>query len=103
MTHLDLDQVDWLHEPWLSCELRGIDDSACRGDDLPAPSVDGIRMQRHIMDVETYPPHVLLTQDTLRKRVFFSGGVVFWFSELVSGGGVLWFSEPVSGGGVLWI
>ena len=67
-THLDLHQVDWLHESVLGGELAGQQDSAGGGNDLATTTVDGICVQRHIMDVKADSSHVLLTQRTLQEE-----------------------------------
>lgn len=64
-THLDLHQVHGLHERWLGSELACIQDSACCGNDLAAAAVDGVRVQRHVVNVKANSSHVLLTKDPL--------------------------------------
>lgn len=60
-SYLDLHKVNGLHKPGLGSQHAGVEAAPGRGDDLAAPAVDGISVQRHIVDVEAHSPHVLLT------------------------------------------
>merc|ERR1719430_149891 len=62
---LDFHKVDWLHQPGLGSEHGGVEHSSGSGDDLTSTSVDGIRMQGHVVDVESDGSQVFVTQHTL--------------------------------------
>ena len=62
---LDLDQVDWLHEYWLSGELSGVHDSPGGWDDLSSSSVDGIGVKHDILNLKGDSSHVLLSERTV--------------------------------------
>lgn len=66
-SHLDLHQVDGLHESGLGRELAGVQNPAGRGDDLAAAAVDGVRVEGDVVDVEADGTHVLLAEHTLRR------------------------------------
>lgn len=66
-SHLNLHQVDGLHESGLGCELTGVQNPAGRGNDLATAAVDGVCVECDVMDVETDGTHVLLAQHTLRR------------------------------------
>lgn len=66
--YLYFHQVDRLHEPWLSGELAGIQDPTGCGNDLSSTTVDGVRVQCHVMNVKANCAHVLLTQSTLQEE-----------------------------------
>lgn len=68
LPYLDLHKIDGLHEPGLGSQHTGIEAAPGSGDDLATPTVDGIGMQRHIMDIKAYTPHVLLTQCPLQGK-----------------------------------
>lgn len=42
-------------------------DSACCGNDLATAAVDGVSVQRHVVNVEANSAHVLLTEDPLQN------------------------------------
>lgn len=65
-THLDLHEVNWFQEAWLSSEHAGIEHSPSSGDDLAPTTMDGVSVESHVMDVEPYSPHILLAQWTLQ-------------------------------------
>ena len=64
-SHLYLHQVDRLHEARLSGQHAGIKDTTCGGDDLATSAMDGVSVERHVVDVETDGTQVLFTQNTL--------------------------------------
>lgn len=66
--HLNLHQVDGLHESGLGCDLAGVQNPAGRGDDLATAAMDGVRVEGHVVDVEADGTHVLLAQHTLRRE-----------------------------------
>jgi hypothetical protein len=66
--HLDLAEVDGLQQARLGGEGRGVEDPTSGGDDLTAAAVDGISVQRHVVDVEAHAAHVLVTQHTLQDN-----------------------------------
>lgn len=68
VSHLNLHQVDGLHEPGLGRELTGVQNPAGRGNDLATAAVDGVCVEGHVMDVETDTTHVLLAQHTLSRE-----------------------------------
>ena len=51
---LDLHKIDGLHEPGL--QHTGIQAAPSCGDDLATPTVDGISVQHHIMDIKAHAP-----------------------------------------------
>ena len=57
--------VDWLHEPGLSCEAAGVEDTARGGNDLPTTAVNSVGMECHVIQIEADIAHILVTQDTL--------------------------------------
>ena len=59
---LDLHKVDGLCEPGLGGQHTGVQAVPGHGDDLAAPTEDGISVQRHIMNVKAHTLHVLLAQ-----------------------------------------
>lgn len=67
-TYLYLHQVYRLHESWLSSELAGVQDPTSCGNNLASTTVDGVSVQRHIMNVEANSPHILLTESTLQDE-----------------------------------
>mmetsp|Transcript_34805 Transcript_34805/g.25142 ORF Transcript_34805/g.25142 Transcript_34805/m.25142 type:complete len:810 (-) Transcript_34805:10-2439(-) len=62
---LDLDQEHGLHELGRRDHLRGVHDAARRRDDLASASVDGVRVHRHVEDLEADAAHVLLADHAL--------------------------------------
>ena len=66
-THLDLHLVDGLQDPGLGRQLAGVQAPPGRGDDLSAATMDGVGVERHVVDVKADGAHVLLTQDTLKR------------------------------------
>lgn len=68
LTYLDFHKVDGLHEPGLGSQHTGIQAAPGCGDDLATSTVDSISMQCHIVDIEAYAPHVLLTQCPLHRE-----------------------------------
>lgn len=51
---LDFTEENWLHEPWLGCKLTGINDPPSRWNDLATSSVNGVRYQLGIHDVDSH-------------------------------------------------
>merc|ERR1711990_1420176 len=49
---LNLDHEDWLHEAWLGSHHGSEEDAARGGDDLSAATVNGVRVQRHVVNVD---------------------------------------------------
>lgn len=66
---LDLHQVHWFQQSWLSREDGRVQASSGSGDDLSAAPVDGIRVQGHVMNVEPDSTQILVTQNGLNKRL----------------------------------
>ncbi len=64
-THLNLAEVDWLQDPRLRREHAGIENPAGGGDDLTTASVDGVRVEGHVVNVEPHSSQVLFTEYTL--------------------------------------
>ena len=63
---LDLNLVDRLHEPGLSCESAGVQDPPGGGNDLAATTVDGVSVESNIVQVEADTAHVFIAQDSLK-------------------------------------
>ena len=66
-THLYFHKVHGLHEAWFSREDTGIEHTSCGWYDLSSPTVDGVCVQRHIVDVEPDCSCILLAQCTLGR------------------------------------
>ena len=66
--HLDLNEINRLHEPRSCSQHTGIEHTTCCRDDLATPPVDSVSMEGDIMDVEPYSSQVLLTQHSLMKK-----------------------------------
>ena len=64
--------VDGLHQPWLSSENTGVQDTSSRGDDLAATTMDGISMQSYVIKIEPDSSHVLVTENSLETHKMFS-------------------------------
>ena len=64
--NLNFTLIHWLHQPGLSGDNGGVQNPPGSGDDLPAPPVDGVRVQRHIIQIETARTQVLVTQNSLK-------------------------------------
>lgn len=62
---LNLHKVDRLNKPGLGGQPPIIKAALGSGDDLAAPTVDGICMQGHIMDIEVHATHVFIAQSPL--------------------------------------
>ena len=70
-TDLNLDEVDWLLDTGGGRQHAGVQNATCGRDDLASSSVDGVGVERDVVDVEPYSTNVLLTQYSLdeeRKR-----------------------------------
>ena len=63
--------IDGLQEPGLGCESAAIEDTPAGGDNLTATAMDGVSVQRHIIQIEANVAHVLVTQDTLVIREYY--------------------------------
>ena len=63
---LNLNLVDRLHEPWLCREGAGVQDPPGGGDDLAATTVDGVSVQRNVVQIEADTAHVFVAQDSLK-------------------------------------
>ena len=79
--------VDGLHQPWLSSENTGVQDTSSRGDDLATTAMDGISMKSYVIKIEPDSSHVLVAENSLEthKIVNFSNqGLVLqgWFELL---------------------
>ena len=57
---LDLNQEDWLLEPWRGGKLAGIEVSSSGRDNLTTSSMDGIIVERNIMNVDSDTSPVLI-------------------------------------------
>lgn len=66
--HLNLDEIDWLHESGRSGENASVQAPPGGGNDLAASPVDGISVQSNVIDVEANATHVLVAEDTLKDR-----------------------------------
>merc|ERR550525_915971 len=62
---LNFNKVDWLHQPWFSREHGGVEHSPGGGDNLTSASVDGVRVQGDVVDVEPDCSQVFVTHHTL--------------------------------------
>ena len=69
ISHLDLDQVDGLHEPGRGGERARVEAPPGGGDDLSAAPVDGVGVQGHVVDVEADAAHVLVAEHTLGEEI----------------------------------
>ena len=69
LSHLDLNKVDWLHEPRCSGECARVQAPPGGGDDLSASPVDGVGVQGHVVDVEADAAHVLVAEHTLGEEI----------------------------------
>ena len=67
--YLNFHLVYWLLKSGFRRQLTCIKDSPGCRDDLTATSMDSIRVQRDVMDVETDTTQVLLTQYTLKQSI----------------------------------
>ena len=72
-TDLDLNQVDRLHEPGGSGQVASVENSASRRDDLSTAAMDGVGVERDVVDVEPDAAHVLVAQGSLKESFFSSG------------------------------
>merc|ERR1712038_335445 len=62
---LDLDLVDGLHQPGLSSENTGIQDTSSRGDDLATTAMDGISVESYVIKIEPDSSDVLVAESSL--------------------------------------
>ena len=62
---LNLNLVDWLHEPGLCSEGAGIQHPPGGGDDLAATTMDGVSMESNIVKIEADTAHVFVAQNSL--------------------------------------
>ena len=60
--------VDGLHQPWLSSENTGVQDTSSRGDDLAATTMDGVSVQGNVIQIEPDSSHVLVTENSLETH-----------------------------------
>ena len=65
---LNLDLVDWLHEPGLCRDAARVQHPPGGGYDLPATPVDGVSVQGNIVDVEADAPHVFVAENSLKSQ-----------------------------------
>lgn len=57
---LDFNQEDWLLEFWAGCELASVEISSGSRDNLTTSSMDGIIVERNIMNVDSDTSPVLI-------------------------------------------
>ena len=67
-TDLNFDEVDWLQDTRGGCQHAGIEDATCGRNDLASSSVDGVGMERDVVDVEPDSANVLLTHYSLDEE-----------------------------------
>ncbi|KAG8131283.1 hypothetical protein E2320_017882 [Naja naja] len=66
--YLNLNKIDGFHQTRLGSQGRSIQDPPGSRDDLSSPTMDGISMESHILNVKTDPSHVLFAQNALRPK-----------------------------------
>lgn len=97
--HLDLDVEDGLHDTRLGKHGGGVQDTTSSGDDLATTTVDGIRVQGNIKDVEADSTHGLLSNGTLTGGPLEAGNDgVLDLIEVLDGLGLV--NQQVGTGGV---
>ena len=62
---LNFAKVDGLQELRFGSKNGGVGDTSGCGDDLATSSVDGVRVQRHVVDIYSDSSHLLIAQHTL--------------------------------------
>ena len=60
--------VDGLHQPRLSSENTGVQDTSSRGDDLATTAMDGISVESYVIKIEPDSSHVLVTENSLETH-----------------------------------
>ena len=63
--NLDFDQVDRLHHSGSGSEMASVEGTASRGDDLTTTTMNGVGVERHVIDIKSNPAHVLIAQSAL--------------------------------------
>ena len=66
LLNLNFDQVYGLHNSGFSCQQTSVQDTPCCWNDLTTPTMNGISVEGHIIDVESTVAHVLICQTALR-------------------------------------
>lgn len=66
--HLNFALVDRLHEPGGGGEEAGVQAPPGGWNDLAAAAVDGVGVERHVVDVEADAAEVLLGQHSLNQQ-----------------------------------
>ena len=78
LLNLNFDQVYGLHNSGVSCQQTSVQDTPCCRNDLTTPTMNGISVEGHIIDVESTVAHVLICQTALRDtrvtRIFHKPG-----------------------------
>lgn len=69
MSNLNLDKVDWLIESRLGSQDTSVQASTSSWDDLATSSVDGVSVERDIIQVEADTANVLLGHWTLFSQI----------------------------------
>ena len=57
--------INGLQEPGLGCESAAIEDASAGGDNLTATAMDGVSVQRHVIQIEANVAHIFITNDAL--------------------------------------
>ena len=66
--YLDFDEVHGLHHSRSRGEERRVEDATRRRDDLSAPAMNGVRVQRHVVDVKADAAQVLVAENALKRE-----------------------------------
>jgi len=87
---LDLDEVDGLEESWLGGHDAGVEASSRGGDELSASSMDGIRVEGDVVEIESDSSHIFVAEDTFLGGPVETGldGILDFVEELDSLGDI---------------
>ena len=65
---LDFNKIDWFHHSGRGGEHASVHAPSGRWNDLSATPVDGVSVQGHVIDVKADAAHVLITENTLKRK-----------------------------------